>query len=108
LERTYHEKLKEFIIKYSRPLRRFLNSEEILDLFHNIEKVNFELDARDLMRMCFLFQICAISQSIARQCEKFLEEDTTSDVSISSIYQSSVGVIHLSIIDCTFLDFSSV
>jgi hypothetical protein len=43
LERTYHEKLKEFIIKYSRPLRRFLNSEEIVDLFQNIEKVNHRI-----------------------------------------------------------------
>jgi hypothetical protein len=40
-ERIYHKNLKEFIIKYSRPLRRFLNSEEIVELFQNIEKVNF-------------------------------------------------------------------
>ncbi len=40
-ERINYEKLKEFIIKYSRPLRRFLNSDEIVELFQNIEKVNF-------------------------------------------------------------------
>ena len=43
LEKTYHEKLKELIIKYSRPLRRFLNHEEIVHLFQNIEKVNHRI-----------------------------------------------------------------
>lgn len=38
-ERTYHEKLKQSIIKYSRPLRRVLNPQEIVELFQNIEKV---------------------------------------------------------------------
>ena len=40
-ERIYYENLKHYIIKYSRPLRRFLNSVEIVDLFQNIEKVKF-------------------------------------------------------------------
>lgn len=39
IERTYHDCLKEFIIKYSRPLRRYLHPNEIVDLFQNIEKV---------------------------------------------------------------------
>ena len=39
-ERTYHEHLKQWISKYSRPLRRVLNPQEIVDLFQNIEKVN--------------------------------------------------------------------
>jgi len=39
-ERIYYESLKEYIIKYSRPLRRYLNPDEIFDLFKNIEKVN--------------------------------------------------------------------
>lgn len=38
-ERIYYENLKQFIIKYSRPLRRYLNPDEIVDLFQNIEKV---------------------------------------------------------------------
>ncbi len=39
-ERIYYEHLKQYIIKYSRPLRRYLNPDEIVDLFQNIEKVN--------------------------------------------------------------------
>jgi hypothetical protein len=39
-ERIYYENLKQYIIKYSRPLRRYLNPDEIVDLFQNIEKVN--------------------------------------------------------------------
>jgi hypothetical protein len=38
-ERIYYENLKQYIIKYSRPLRRYLNPDEIVDLFQNIEKV---------------------------------------------------------------------
>jgi hypothetical protein len=38
-ERIYYENLKRYIIKYSRPLRRYLNPDEIVDLFQNIEKV---------------------------------------------------------------------
>jgi hypothetical protein len=41
-ERIYYENLKEYIIKYSRPLRRYLNPDEIVDLFQNIEKVSFK------------------------------------------------------------------
>jgi len=40
VERTHHENLKKYIIKYSRPLRRYLNPSEIVDLFQNIEKVS--------------------------------------------------------------------
>ena len=40
IERIYYENLKQSIIKYSRPLRRYLNPDEIIDLFQNIEKVN--------------------------------------------------------------------
>ena len=39
VEKIYFEHLKEDIIKYSRPLRRYLNPDEIVDLFQNIEKV---------------------------------------------------------------------
>ncbi len=39
-ERIYYENLKQYIIKYSRPLRRYLNPDEIVDLFQNIEKVS--------------------------------------------------------------------
>ena len=39
-ERMYFENLKQNIIKYSRPLRRYLNPDEIVDLFQNIEKVS--------------------------------------------------------------------
>ena len=39
-ERIYYEHLKQYIIKYSRPLRRYLNPDEIVDLFQNIEKVS--------------------------------------------------------------------
>ena len=39
-ERLYHQNLKEYIIKYSRPLRRYLHPEEIVRLFQNIEKVS--------------------------------------------------------------------
>ncbi len=38
-EKIYYEHLKQYIIKYSRPLRRYLNPDEIVDLFQNIEKV---------------------------------------------------------------------
>ncbi|CAF2778396.1 unnamed protein product [Rotaria sp. Silwood2] len=75
LERTYHENLKQNIIKYSRPLRRYLNPNEIVDLFQNIEKIS------------------AISQSIVRHCEKLFDEDNTFHVPISIIYQSCLGVM---------------
>jgi hypothetical protein len=39
VEKIYFEHLKQDIIKYSRPLRRYLNPDEIVDLFQNIEKV---------------------------------------------------------------------
>jgi hypothetical protein len=39
-EKIYYENLKQYIIKYSRPLRRYLNPDEIVDLFQNIEKVS--------------------------------------------------------------------
>ena len=39
-EKIYYEHLKQYIIKYSRPLRRYLNPDEIVDLFQNIEKVS--------------------------------------------------------------------
>jgi len=42
-ERIYYESLKEYIIKYSRPLRRYLNPDEIVDLFQNIEKVSLRI-----------------------------------------------------------------
>ena len=35
----FFQNLRNYIIKYSRPLRRFLNHEEIVQLFQNIEKV---------------------------------------------------------------------
>ncbi len=41
-ERIYYENLKQYIIKYSRPLRRYLNPDEIVDLFQNIEKVSWK------------------------------------------------------------------
>ncbi|CAF4631062.1 unnamed protein product, partial [Rotaria sp. Silwood2] len=75
LERTYHENLKQNIIKYSRPLRRYLNPNEIVDLFQNIEKIS------------------AISQSIVRHCEKLFDEDNTFHVPISIIYQSCLDVM---------------
>lgn len=40
IERIYYQNLKQSIIKYSRPLRRYLNPDEIIDLFQNIEKVS--------------------------------------------------------------------
>ena len=42
LEKIYCQNLKQCILNYSRPLRRYLNSDEIVDLFQNIEKVNSE------------------------------------------------------------------
>ena len=42
-EKIYYENLKEYIIKYSRPLRRYLNPDEIVNLFQNIEKVDINL-----------------------------------------------------------------
>ncbi|CAF4418544.1 unnamed protein product, partial [Adineta steineri] len=72
-EKHYYENLKQYIIKYSRPLRRYLNSDEIVDLFQNIEKIS------------------AISESIIRQGEKLLDNtDNISNISISMIYQSWV------------------
>jgi hypothetical protein len=41
-EKTHHENLKAYIIKYSRPLRRYLNPDKIVNLFQNVEKVGFE------------------------------------------------------------------
>lgn len=52
-ERTYHEKLKQSIIKYSRPLRRVLNPQEIVELFQNIEKVNWSIFANHLNEEIF-------------------------------------------------------
>ena len=43
IEKTYHNNLKAYIIKYSRPLRRYFNSNEIVDLFYNIEKVIYKI-----------------------------------------------------------------
>ncbi|CAF3843404.1 unnamed protein product [Adineta steineri] len=75
-EKNYYENLKQYIIKYSRPLRRYLNSDEIVDLFQNIEKIS------------------AISESIIRQGEKLLDNtDNISNISISMIYQSWSGVM---------------
>ncbi|CAF0847374.1 unnamed protein product [Adineta ricciae] len=75
VERTYCEHLKEYITKYSRPLRRYLSPTEIVDLFQNIEK------------------IFNVSKSIVRQCEKLLDEQDISHTSIGKIYQSSFGVM---------------
>ncbi|CAF0862251.1 unnamed protein product [Rotaria sordida] len=75
VERTYHENLKQYIIKYSRPLRRYLHPNEIVDLFQNIEKIS------------------AISQSIVRHCEKLFDEDNTFNIPISIIYQSCLDVM---------------
>ncbi|CAF1341056.1 unnamed protein product [Adineta ricciae] len=74
-EKIYYEHLKQYIIKYSRPLRRYLNPDEIVDLFQNIEKIS------------------AISESILRQCEKLLDGENMSDIPISVIYQSWSGVM---------------
>ncbi|CAF1051144.1 unnamed protein product [Rotaria sordida] len=74
-ERIYYENLKQYIIKYSRPLRRYLNPDEIVDLFQNIEKIS------------------AISESIVRQCEKLLDTENISNIPISLIYQSWSGVM---------------
>ena len=43
-EKIYYEHLKQYIIKYSRPLRRYLNPDEIVDLFQNIEKVSEDFE----------------------------------------------------------------
>ena len=40
MERIYYQNLKQYILKYSRPLRRYLNPDEIVELFQNIEKVS--------------------------------------------------------------------
>lgn len=40
VEKIYYEHLKQYIGKYSRPLRRYLNPDEIVELFQNIEKVS--------------------------------------------------------------------
>jgi hypothetical protein len=42
-EKIYYENLKQYISKYSRPLRRYLNPDEIVDLFQNIEKVKSQI-----------------------------------------------------------------
>ncbi len=91
-ERIYYESLKEYIIKYSRPLRRYLNPDEIVDLFQNIEKVKFKNLKKNSKQNFFFFfyQISAISESIVRQCEKLLDTENTSDIPISIIYQSWV------------------
>ncbi|CAF1477126.1 unnamed protein product [Rotaria magnacalcarata] len=74
-EKIYYENLKQYIIKYSRPLRRYLNPDDIVDLFQNIEKIS------------------AISDSIVRQCEKLFDTENASNIPISLIYQSWSGVM---------------
>ncbi|CAF3444946.1 unnamed protein product [Rotaria socialis] len=77
VERTYHENIKEYISKYSRPLRRYLNPTEIVDLFQNIEKIS------------------AISQTIVRQCDRFIDKgiDNTTRMPISIIYQPCFDIM---------------
>ncbi|CAF0998938.1 unnamed protein product [Adineta steineri] len=75
IEKTHHENLKKYIIKYSRPLRRYFNPTEIVNLFQNIEKIS------------------TISKSIVHQCDKLLREHSISHIPISMIYQSSFGVM---------------
>ncbi|UJR10372.1 hypothetical protein I4U23_014577 [Adineta vaga] len=75
VEKTHYEHLKEYITKYSRPLRRYLNANEIVDLFQNIEKIS------------------NVSKSIIRQYERLIHEQKTSDISIPMIYQSSFGIM---------------
>ena len=53
-ERMYFENLKQNIIKYSRPLRRYLNPDEIVDLFQNIEKVS-RMIASSLIPVAIVF-----------------------------------------------------
>jgi len=55
VERTHHENLKKYIIKYSRPLRRYLNPSEIVDLFQNIEKVSSEFYNIKILQISFRF-----------------------------------------------------
>lgn len=61
LERTYHETLKEYISKYSRPLRRYLNPTEIVDLFQNIEKVILKKDISCISMKYFFSDFSNIS-----------------------------------------------
>ncbi len=54
-ERVYYEHLKQYIIKYSRPLRRYLNPDEIVDLFQNIEKVKSKEKKREILYEIFIY-----------------------------------------------------
>ncbi|CAF0911565.1 unnamed protein product [Didymodactylos carnosus] len=72
VEQMYYEQLKENITKYSRPLRRYLSQQQILDLFQNVEKIS------------------AISESLVRHCEKL--HDNNGFISISTIYKSWLPV----------------
>lgn len=92
VEKIYFEHLKQDIIKYSRPLRRYLNPDEIVDLFQNIEKVCHPQGREERSQNLSRFpQISAISESIVRQCEKLLHREDFADLSISTIYQSWVS-----------------
>ncbi|CAF1389527.1 unnamed protein product [Rotaria magnacalcarata] len=75
VERIYHENIQEYISKYSRPLRRYLNPTEIVDLFQNIEKIS------------------AISQTIVRQCDRFIDKSNTIRMPISIIYQPCFDIM---------------
>lgn len=55
-ERIYYETLKEFISKYSRPLRRYLHPDEIVDLFQNIEKVRIKILKVEIRLISLLFR----------------------------------------------------
>ncbi len=54
-ERVYYEHLKQYIIKYSRPLRRYLNPDEIVDLFQNIEKVKSKENTEKFLYKIFIY-----------------------------------------------------
>ncbi|CAF1232079.1 unnamed protein product, partial [Didymodactylos carnosus] len=73
-EQMYYEQLKENITKYSRPLRRYLSQQQILDLFQNIEKIS------------------AITESLVRHCEKLLSN--TESISISTVYKSWLNILN--------------
>ncbi|CAF1527446.1 unnamed protein product [Didymodactylos carnosus] len=74
VEQMYYEQLKENITKYSRPLRRYLSQQQILDLFQNVEKIS------------------AISESLVRHCEKL--HDNNGFISISTIYKSWLNILN--------------
>ena len=57
MERIYYQNLKQYISKYSRPLRRYLNPDEIVDLFQNIEKVCQSFDEKEMIIECFFLRL---------------------------------------------------